>query len=168
MLDLWRHSPKIARPFDEADEWFRPVIHNGRGAAFVDTSFLIALINPDDQFHSDAEKLFLNSTARYYTTAMVIAETVRLIVKGDSRTRERHFGLCSDFVLRNNLVVVCNPPREFVMQCYGEFVESRQQIDVKLDLCDYISAAVLDYARHRRVFGFDRRHFTSLGALLEP
>jgi predicted nucleic acid-binding protein len=168
MLDLTRHSPRIERSLDDADEWFRPVIDNGRGAAFVDTSFLIALISADDQFHDAAERLFDNSTARYYTTAMVVAEAVRQIVKGANRAREGLLERCTEFVLRNALVVVCSPPREFVLQSYREFIEIRGSIDVKLDFGDYISMAVLDYARHRRVFGFDRRHFTALGALLEP
>ena len=36
-----------------------------------------------------------------------------------------------------------------------------------LDLTDCLSIAVLNYARHKRVFGFDK-HFTVFGARLEP
>jgi predicted nucleic acid-binding protein len=167
MLDLSMHGPKIDRPREEADLWFRPVIDNGRGAAFVDTSFLRAVIDHSDQYHAQAKSLFDASAVKYYTTAIVLAETVRQIVKSDARKREVLFGRCSEFVL-DGLLVVCNPPREFVMKCYTQLIEARKVLDGALDLCDVISMEVLDYARHRRVFGFDVRHFSAVGALLEP
>jgi hypothetical protein len=73
---------------------------------------------------------------------------------------------CTELVVGGGRIVICNPPREFVLQCYQSLLEARL-IDSKIDLCDILSMTVLDYARHKRVFGFDR-HFSSHGATLEP
>lgn len=171
MIDLSNHGLGIDRAYGEVAEWFRPVLDRGRGAAFVDTGFLKALISDDDSYAPSAQRHYKESAlgTNFYTTSLVLAEAVRQVAKQkgiDYPTQQRQFEQCSEILVDRAYVFVCHPPRDILMKAYEELRETRQTAPT-LDLSDALSVAVLDYARHRRVFGFDR-HFRVFGAQLEP
>lgn len=171
MLNLSTYGLLIERASNEVDSWFRPVFENGRGAAFVDTGFLKAVIDDNDSLSAVARRHYGESAVdtNFYTTSFVLAETVRQIAKQkgiDYPTQQRWFEQCSELLIDRAQVFVCHPPRDLLMKAYEELRESRQTAPT-LDLSDALSIVVLDYARHRRVFGFDS-HFSVFGAQLEP
>jgi predicted nucleic acid-binding protein len=154
MVDLSPYPTRIDKPFQDIEEWFRPVIERGRDAVFIDTGFIRALLI-DEGGRTEIAKYFLEATpANFYTTDLVLAEVVRQVVKskGDTTSREQQFKECSELLINTSVIFVCAPPREVVLQAYDELVEARQT-EPKLDLCDMLSIVVLDYAMHRRVFG---------------
>lgn len=175
MIDLSTYNLTIGRDYEGSAEWFRPVLDRGRGAALVDTGFLRAIIDDNDQYSPSAKRHYRESlsSTNFYTTSLILAETVRQIVKGKSRgrrldhdTKQRWFSQCSEILVDRELIFVCYPPRELLIKAYQELRETRQILQ-SLDLCDALSISVLDYAEHRRVFGFDT-HFGTFGAQLEP
>lgn len=171
MIYLGNYNLLIGRPFNEVGEWFKPVLEKGRGAAFVDTCFLRALIYARDPLHDVSAQAFERAerqNTNCYTTALVLAEAVRQIVKnGGGAVRESSLDKCTELVLDGGRVMVCSPPRDVVLDCYSELLRARKNVGPALDLCDLLSVTVLDHAHHRRVFGFDR-HFSAFGAQLEP
>jgi len=175
MIDLSLYNLTLGRTLEGAAEWFRPVLDRGRGAALIDTGFLRAMIDENDQYAFDARKYYDDSapSTHFYTTSLVLAETVRQIAKGKPRgghvdyaMRQRWFDQCSEILIDRTYVFVCHPPRELLISAYQELRATRQ-IMPSLDLCDALSVSVLDYAQHRRVFGFDG-HFNTFGAQVEP
>lgn len=137
---------------------------------FVDTGFIKALIDHADAYSAAARRHFSSSRGiTYYTTNLVLAEVARQIAKdkgSDFPTRSTWFGRCTELLISTETIYVCSPPRDVVLEAYALLTSARESIP-KLDLCDALSVVVLDYAKHRRVFGFDS-HFTSFGANLEP
>jgi predicted nucleic acid-binding protein len=171
VFDLSTYSLGIDRAYEGVQDWFRPVLDRGRGAAFVDTGFLKAIINDKDPLAPPAKRHYEESVAgtNFYTTSLVLAEAVRQVAKQkgiDFPTQQRQFERCSELLIDRAHVFVCHPPREVLMSAYEALRETRQT-EPTLDLSDALSIAVLDYARHRRVFGFDG-HFRTFGAQLEP
>lgn len=170
MLDLNRHNLLIGRPLQDTADWFQPVIDRGRGAVFMDTGFLRALLIESDQYASEARRHFANSTgSNFYTTDLVLAEAVRQFVKGSAATfasRKHRVAEIRRLVLDGASIWLCSPPREFVLRAFERMTELHETLP-DLDLTDCLSLSVLDYAEHRRVFGFDD-HFRSFGAALEP
>lgn len=168
MINLSSYNLTIGRTASAAD-WFGPILARGRGAAFVDTGFITALIFKDDQYSRDAQRAFRVSRANFYTTNLVLAEVVRQITKAgnlNASLKNQHFAQCSRILVDSEDILVCAPPRDIVITAYSALRESRT-IHPSLDLCDLLSLVVLDYAHHRRVLGFDT-HFRSFGAQLEP
>lgn len=169
MVDLSSYGLTIGRSVESAEEWFEPVLSRGRGAIFVDTGFLRALFDDGDQYAPLARPLFEKTSANFYTTDLVLAEVVRQIAKSkgiDHTIRERWFHSCTDLLVDSRAILVCVPPEDVLLKAYGELRVARNS-DPRLDLCDLLSITVLDYAQHRRVFGFDR-HYSLFGARLEP
>jgi predicted nucleic acid-binding protein len=170
VVDLSPFDLVIGRSFETVAEWFEPVLQRGRQAAFVDTGFLRALIVDDDQFATEARPHFQAAQqTRFYTTNLVLAETVRQLAKdsaSDYPTKSRRFGTCTELVIGAAPIWVCAPPRDVVLAAYTELLSLRIVVP-DLDLTDCLSLAVLKYAEHRRVFGFDS-HFRVFGAALEP
>ena len=169
MLNLSDYPLNIGIAEKEAAEWFYPVLDRGRGAAFIDTGFLRGLFFDNDPYATTARSYFASASGNFYTTNLVLAETVRQISKAkgtDVPTKTVMFGKCTHLLVDTNTIYVCAPPRSLIMNAYRELKEIRQSIPA-LDLCDLLSIAVLEHAQHRRVFGFDS-HFTTYGAQLEP
>ena len=169
MVDLSTYGLTIGRSVARAAAWFAPVLSRGRGAVFVDTGFLRALFDGADQYASLARTLFDETSANFYTTDLVLAEVVRQIAIKDGidhPTRERWFNSCTDLLVDSGTILVCVPPADVLFKAYDELRVARNT-DPRLDLCDLLSVTVLDYAQHRRVFGFDR-HYGIFGAQLEP
>jgi predicted nucleic acid-binding protein len=169
MLDLSKYGMRIALPLQDVDDWFQPVFNRGRDAVFVDTGFLKGLVDDTDQFSNIARLHFASAKANFYTTNLVLAETVRHIAKTkgvDWATKSRRFGRCEELLIDNDRVFVCAPPRELIIQAYDELKEARAWSQ-SLDLCDILSVTVLNYAHHGRVFSFDN-DFRQFGARLEP
>jgi predicted nucleic acid-binding protein len=169
MFDLTKYSVRVAIPFQQTADWFMPVLNRGRDAVFVDTGFLKALIDHTDQYTTPARLHFAIAKANFYTTNLVLAETVRQIAKTkgiDWVTKTRRFGRCDDLLIDTGRIFVCAPPRELILEAYGELKEARLW-SRSLDLCDILSVTVLNYANHRRVFSFDN-DFKQFGAMLEP
>jgi predicted nucleic acid-binding protein len=169
MFDLTKYSVRVDLPYQQADDWFKPVLNRGRDAVFIDTSFLKGLIDYTDQYTTPARLHFASAKANFYTTNLVLAETVRQIAKTggiDWVTKTRRFSRCDDLLIDTERVFVCTPPREVILEAYGELKEARSWSQ-SLDLCDILSVTVLNYAHHRRVFGFDN-DFKQFGAMLEP
>ena len=169
MFDLSKYGVRIGLPYLQVDDWFKPVFDRGRDAVFVDTGFLKALVDHTDTRSSTARLHFANAKANFYTTNLVLAETVRQIAKtkgADWVTKTRRFGRCEELLIDSDQIFVCAPPRELILQAYAELKEARQWSQ-SLDLCDVLSVTVLDYARHGRVFAFDNE-FKQFGAKLEP
>ena len=171
VVDLSKYPTNIDLSREEVEDWFRPVFERGRAAVFVDTGFLRALIFQGDQYSYVAEEQFEGAVhTNAYTTTLVLAELVRQLAK-DKKSREFErdsmFEKFSDLVFESGRFVVCSPPVALARQAYEELLCPGRRI-VGLDLCDAVSMKVLEYARHRRVFGFDRRHFQEAGALVEP
>ncbi len=170
MLDLNDYGLVIGRPSDSTADWFEPVLSRGRGAVFLDTGFLRALLIDDDQYVNEAREHFAKSKQQnFYTTDLVLAEIVRQSAKDSSAdypTRRRRVSECGRLILGDAFVWICSPPRDFVLHAFETLIEARETRE-DLDLTDCLSLAVLDYAEHRRVFGFDD-HFRIFGAALEP
>lgn len=169
MVDLTRHSLTIGRAASDVEEWFRPVLDRGRGAAFIDTGFLKGLFFDRDQYSATARAHFAAASGNFYTTNLVLAETVRQIAKDsgvDYPTKSFMFDKCTELMIDSGTVFVCVPPRDILLDAYQELSNARSD-QPSLDLCDCLSIMVLEHAQHRRVFGFDS-HFTVFGALLEP
>lgn len=119
MLDLSKYGAQIAVPYKEADDWFKPVLDRGRDGVFVDTAFLKALVDHKDHFSPVARPHFDSAKANFYTTSLVLAETVRQIAKTkgvDWTTKMRRFGRCEELLIDNDRVFVCAPPRELIIQ----------------------------------------------------
>jgi predicted nucleic acid-binding protein len=170
MLDLSVHPLTIGRDANDIAVWFAPVFERGRAAVFVDTGFLRAILFEEDQYSVEARAHFnAYADGNIYTTNLVLAETVRQITKdraSDFPSRARRFGACSELVLGSARIWVCAPPRDVLFEAYEVLAEARAARS-DLDLTDCLSLSVLQYARHRRVFGFDD-HFRVFGAALEP
>jgi predicted nucleic acid-binding protein len=152
--------PLWAEPLDQA---------NRRDAAFVDTSYLAALLNPEDERHGVVTRHARSTRVLRYTTSFVVCETVRQIVKGGYarlNVRQARVSECKRVTLDDGDILICSPSREMVAAGYSALQEM-QMTFTKLDLCDAISFVTLDALRHRRVLGFDH-HFRSAGAQLEP
>lgn len=160
---------RIALPYPQVHDWFKPVFNRGRDAVFIDTGFLKALVDHTDTKSPIARLHFDSAKANFYTTNLVLAETVRQIAKEggvDWVTKMRRFGRCDELLIDSGRIFVCAPPREVILQAYDALKEARTWSQ-SLDLCDVLSVAVLDYARHGRVFAFDS-DFKQFGAKLEP
>lgn len=169
MFDLSKYGVRIALPYQQVDDWFKPVFDRGRDAVFVDTGFLKALVDHTDQFSPVARLHFDSAKANFYTTNLVLAETVRQIAKEsgvDWVTKTRRFGRCDELLIDSGRIFVCAPPREVILQAYDELKDARTWSQ-SLDLCDILSVTVLNYAHHGRVFSFDN-DFRQFGAKLEP
>lgn len=169
MLNLSNYPLSIGIAEKEADEWFHPILDRGRGGAFIDTGFLRGLLFDNDPYAITAKNYFASASGNFYTTNLVLAETVRQISKAkgtDVPTKTMMFGRCTQLLIDSTTIYVCAPPRNLVLSAYRELKEIRQSIPT-LDLCDLLSIKVLEHAQHRRVFGFDT-HFTVYGAQLEP
>lgn len=151
------------------DSWFQPVVHRGRDAAFLDTGFLRALVDPTDSHHGIAQMHFSESSGNFYTTNLVLAELVRQIVKhrqADYVTRQNMYQQCYDLLGAGNIVCVCSPPKAVLEDAYSQ-LGSLRPTNSSLDLCDALSMVVLNYACHNRILGFDS-HFRIVGGRLEP
>jgi predicted nucleic acid-binding protein len=169
MFDLRKYGVRIALPYSQVDDWFKPVLNRGRDAVFLDTGFLAALVDHTDQFSNTARLHFANAKANFYTTNLALAETVRQIAKAggvDWVTKTRRFGRCDELLIDTERIFVCAPPREVILEAYSELKEARTWSQ-SLDLCDILSITVLNYAHHRRIFSFDN-DFKQFGAMLEP
>jgi predicted nucleic acid-binding protein len=168
MIDLSNYNLTIGKEIAEIDDWFKPVFDRGRGASFIDTGFLRALLYEKDQYSAIAKNHFKGAVANFYTTNLVLAEIVRQIAKSNDSfiVKKNTFDNCHSLLIESNAIYVCAPPREIILKAVRELKQS-QEIDSKLDLCDILSITVLDYANHKRVFGFDS-HFSVFGAQLEP
>lgn len=170
MIDLSTYNPQIGCQEPNVPEWLRPVIFRGRGAAFVDTGFLKALIDQRDQYH-DIAKAHLDASVvtNFYSTSLVLNEVVRQIAKEkgiDYPTRNAWFGKCTELFFDHDSIYVCQPPRDIIIETYDQLSIDRDVLP-DLDLCDALSINVLKYAKHNRVFGFDS-HLTIFGASIEP
>ena len=169
MITLAEYSPLIRALPEEVEEWFRPVLDKGRGAAFVDTGFIRALVDTKDQYHTSAKRVFESiSNTNIYTTSLVLAEIMRQVAKGDADRyrKSQWFGKCEEYIYEKRSIFVCYPPEEAYDVAFALLKEGRQ-VEPKLDLCDAMTICVLDHAKHKRVLGFDR-HLGSFGAQLEP
>ena len=168
MFNLANHPLKIGT--GNPGDWFKPVLDRGRGAAFVDTGFIRALIDERDKYHTRAIRHFEQALdTNYYTTSLVLAEAIRQVAKTDRinySMRAQWFDSCTKMMITTSRVYVCVPSREVLMEAYSELAVMRQSIP-DLDLCDALSMSVLNHAEHKRVFGFDG-HFSTFGASLEP
>ena len=77
MLNLSDYPLNIGIAEKEAAEWFYPVLDRGRGAAFIDTGFLRGLFFDNDPYATTARSYFASASGNFYTTNLVLAETVR-------------------------------------------------------------------------------------------
>jgi predicted nucleic acid-binding protein len=167
MIDLSPYPLTIGTTSGEP--WMQPVLDRGRGAAFVDTGFIRALMDGNDRYHARAESHFKRATVNCYTTSLVLAEAIRQVAKSDGlnyRMRTQWFDFCKSALIDTERIYVCVPPRIVLMEAFRELESMRPSLP-DLDLCDTLSIAVLNHASHKRVFGFDS-HFTTFGAQLEP
>lgn len=169
MITINRHPLVVGVADSDAPEWGRHVLAEGRNAAFMDTSYLRALLDPADAKHEVAELSFKTLDASLYTSALVVAEAVRHFAKAKQvgqqwrwdRTRE-----LKSLVIEQRRILVCSPPESVVRDALVELVQMQEAI-IRLDLCDCLSMMLLDRLEHRRVLGFDD-HFRAVGAQLEP
>lgn len=169
MYNLSKFNLTIGSGLNEVDDWFQPVWKRGRGAAFIDTGFIKALLDDKDQYATPARRFFASVKDNFYTTNLVLTEVVRQIAKDrgvDFPTRTAWFDKCSEIIINTEQILVCAPSRDVILDAYRELRTARLT-QPTLDLCDIVSVAVLTHAQHRRVFGFDA-HFRNFGAQLEP
>jgi predicted nucleic acid-binding protein len=173
MVDLNEYGLTIGIEADRVEGWFKPVLSRGRGAVFVDTGFLRGLFTSsgEDQYSSQATAHFDGAAAtNFYTTDLVLAEAVRQIAKEkglSGNKRKKWFRECSQLVVSPSVdIFVCAPPRKYVMRS-RKILQNTGLVQTGVDLCDVLTGVVLDYACHRRIFGFDS-DLAKFGAQLEP
>jgi predicted nucleic acid-binding protein len=141
----------------------------GRDAAYVDTGYLRALLDPREELHPAVEDHWRVTNAVFYTSSLVAAEIVRQLAKAsyvDQPWRWNKVASVKTMVVDAREILVCCPPTEVIHDALTALDEMQRAL-VRLDLCDSVSMVILDRLRHRRVCGFDE-HFASIGALLEP
>lgn len=162
-------TPIIRAP-EDCEDWFRPVISRGRGAAFIDTGFLRGLLDDTDQYH-DISKIHFDdiSGTSLYTTSFVLLEVTRQIAKHKNASNSKIQNMLNSIAtltINDQEILICVPSRRIIDLSMTRLCSLRRQID-KLDLCDVASISVLEYARHARVLGYDQ-HLSYFGAQLEP
>jgi predicted nucleic acid-binding protein len=170
MIDIAGHPLTIGIRLGDTPDWALPVLTDGRrDAAFVDTGFLLALLNPNDPMHDLALLYWHDSSLSAYTTPLVVAETVRRFAKYKHMSQpwrvERVSGVL-ELVVPPGRIIICAPPRELIFEAARELQEMQHVIE-RLDFCDCLSLLVLDKLVHRRVLGFDS-DFRQAGATMEP
>lgn len=168
-IDYLSAFTPIVRAPEESEDWLRPVIRNGRGAAFIDTGFLRGLLDETDQYHEISKLHFeeISGTA-LYTTSFVLLEVTRQIAKHKQAPKNRINAMLEDaasIFLNDATVTICVPNRRIIDLSIRRLCELRLQLE--LDLCDVTSISVLEYAQHSRVLGYDQ-HLAYFGAQLEP
>ena len=113
---------------------------SGAEAVFIDTSFVLALVNPDDQYHAwsvqAAANLALNAVQRVTTEAVLIE-----IGNGLSRGRRRMLGLQAIRLLRNDPKLNIAPVDAALIDRAVELFAAR--MDKEWGLTDCISFVVM-------------------------
>jgi predicted nucleic acid-binding protein len=153
----------------QAPEWTKHVIDAGRDAAFVDTGYLRALLDDSDESHDVVRDHWQSARAVFYTSSLVLSETVRWVAKTGTRDQfwsRNTVTQAKALVVDDQLLLVCAPPRDIVHTAMNELVEMQENLP-RLDLCDTLSMVILKLLEHRRVLSFDN-HFRAIGATLEP
>jgi predicted nucleic acid-binding protein len=156
----------------DAPAWSTHVLQAGRDAAFVDTGYLVALLNPHDQQHRVAREHWETTKAIFYTSSLVVSEIVRQMAKANGPTIDQNWrwdkvSAVNAMFVADRRVTLCSPPRALVLEALTELIAMQRELESRLDLCDSVSMMILDQLRHRRVCGFDN-HFRAVGASLEP
>lgn len=169
MINVGSYGLVLQVSANEVAPWLRPVIEAGRDAAFVDTSYIHALLDERDDRHAEVRRFHDGLSASLYTSALVVAESARQFAKGKSveqSWRWQRVEELSALLSADQRMTICAPPEPVVRDALATLQEM-QRIVGRLDLCDSLSMVVLNSLRHRRVLSFDD-HFRSIGASLEP
>jgi predicted nucleic acid-binding protein len=170
LINVGDHPLHIGIAFADAPVWAADIVDIGRrDAAFVDTGFLVALLNQRDNLHDRAAAHWRQATVLPYTTPLVVGETVRQLAKAKGVPQPWRVARVAEMrqmVVDQTRIVVCGTNRDLLHAAMRELDEMQHTIE-RLDLCDCLSMMVLDRLRHRRVFGFDS-DFDVVGASLEP
>ena len=94
---------------------------------FVDTWFWIALVNPKDEYHADAEGLSdeLGDTATLVTSEMVFGELLAFFSREGEFLRKAAFELVSELKELPNVTVVPQTHEQFeiALARYGKFAD---------------------------------------------
>jgi predicted nucleic acid-binding protein len=165
LIDVGKYGLVLEVSTEQVPPWLRPVIDAGRDAAFVDTSYLRALLDERDDRHGAVTAFHGGLSASLYTSALVVAEAARQFAKAKAVNQqwrwERVETLARILAVEQHMVI-CAPPDAAVRDALLALSDNQRLLG-RLDLCDSLSMLVLDALRHRRVLGFDD-HFRAIGA----
>lgn len=123
--------------------------------AFADTSFFLALLNPEDEWHERAVELRDGTGLRIVTTTWVLVEVANGL--GASRHRDKT-GRFIRWLLSSPIAEVVDDPKYFFLGL--DLFESRP--DKEWSLTDCISFAVMKRKRLARALTADH-HFVQAG-----
>jgi predicted nucleic acid-binding protein len=170
LIDIGGHSLLIGVPRAEVPDWALAVLEQGRrDAAYVDTGYLRALVDPRDSHHAVVREHWRVNKTVAYTSSLVASEATRQLAKAkgvDQHWRWDKVESVKRLMIDDRSVIVCSPPRDVVLQAMAVLVELQRSL-IRLGLCDCVTLLMLDVLRHRRVLGFDD-HLNAVGASLEP
>ncbi len=128
-------------------------------AVFLDTSGLVAVVNTDDQWHTQAEKVWsvlISSQAALVTTSLVLVELA------DGLSRIRHRPLASQVVdgLRaSERVTIIQSDATIEKQAWKLF---RDRMDKEWGMTDCVSMTLMTEQAIDRIFTADS-HFVQAG-----
>jgi predicted nucleic acid-binding protein len=135
-----------------------------RNALFVDTGGWLAVLDPGDRYHSQAEKFYRDSLSRYthlFTTNLIISETYINVRRGAGHRKAIAF---LDLIERSERI-----------QCVWSDVRMeetardilRRYDDQDFSYVDAVSFALMQRAAIQDVFAFDH-HFRVMGFAVYP
>jgi predicted nucleic acid-binding protein len=169
VIDVGGYGLVLAATPADVAPWLRPVIEAGRDAAFVDTSYIRALLDDRDDRHAAVDAFHNGLSASLYTSALVVAEAARQFAKAErvgQDWRWQRVEQLTAILATEEQMVICAPPETVIRDALA-VLNDMQRVLLRLDLCDLVSMLALEALNHRRVLGFDD-HFRAVGASLEP
>ncbi len=128
-------------------------------SVFLDTSGLIGVVNADDQWHSQAETVWLelvSSSVALFTTSLILIE----LADGLSRLRHREMAIQTIEALRNSdLLTVVQSDAHREAQAWELYCE---RVDKEWGMTDCVSMMVMKEQNIQHVFTADS-HFEQAG-----
>lgn len=126
---------------------------------FVDTSAWIAHFNRDDDFHKEAERIFVKRPD-LITSNTVLHETVAHL---SARVSKKAAEIAGDFILFSGVVELITVSFEDELAAWKKY----KSLHPKISYVDATNAVVMNKLRLKDSFAFDR-DFLDLGFKLIP
>jgi hypothetical protein len=126
-----------------------------KSRALLDTGFLIAVLNADDEHHDTCVTAFLKETPKPLLPDMVVPELAYMIL------RERSYPILIDFLhtlVAGELNIERTSPEDLARA--AELLE--KYADSRIDFVDCIITAMAERLKIRRILTVDRRDFQLL------